>query len=48
MVRKNCAFGIGLIGFGVGVLFSLVVGSDFFQVIVGIVALVLGFLLLRS
>lgn len=48
MVRKNCAFGLMLIGFGVGVLFSLIVGSSFFQVIVGVAALVLGFLLLRS
>ena len=48
MVKKNCAFGLGLIGFGVGVLFSLIVGSCIFQVIVGVAALVLGFLLLRS
>lgn len=48
MIRKNCALGLGLIGFGIGVLFTLVVGPCVFQAIVGIGALVLGFLLLRS
>lgn len=48
MVRKTCAVGLALIGFGVGVLFSLILGSNIFQVVVGIAALGLGFLLLRS
>lgn len=48
MIRRNCAFGLALIGFGIGVLFSLIIGSCVFQVMVGAAALVLGFLLLRS
>lgn len=48
MIRKNCAFGLTLIGFGLGVLFSVIVGSCLFQIMVGVAALILGFLLLRS
>lgn len=48
MVRSKVAIGLGLIGFGLGVLLTAIVGTSLCVVILGIGALVGGFLLLSK
>lgn len=48
MIRTGCALGIGLIAFGAGMIFSVVLSAGICAVILGIVILVAGAVLLSG
>lgn len=46
MVRTRCALGLALLAFGAGMIFSVILKTGFFAVILGLIFLVVGVILL--